>query len=84
MSILNTPRSVFVPFEVQGKKEIKRDDLPRFLDPQEVIEFLAAHPGVSSRNGYHVILEWREHVEKELINEYLAGVSNSIRGTFHD
>lgn len=74
MAIIKFPNAVFVPFEIQRKGEIKRDDLPRFLEPREVIQYLAAHPEVSTRRGLKVILEWREHSERDLIDEYLAGV----------
>lgn len=75
--LLKTPRSVFVPFELQGRKEIKRDDLPRFIEPEEIIQYLTNNPGISHRNGHRVLIEWREHSERDLIDEYIAGVGTS-------
>lgn len=71
---LSTPRSVFVPFEWTGKAWEKRDDLPRFTDPSECSAYITAHPEISYRKDRFVHLEWREHTERDLIAEYVAGV----------
>lgn len=81
-------QSVFVPFELQPNGQWKkRDDLPRFLEPEEVIQYLGRNPQVSYRwNGpieerhrghtrrVEVVLEWREHSEPDLIKEFTDGV----------
>jgi len=63
--------SVFVPFEILplgGEK--KRDDLPRFLTPGQVQNYLLVNREMLS----NWLIQWREHTEKELIDEYIAGV----------
>lgn len=76
--IIQKPKTVFVPFEIEwmskGVQEKKRNDLPRFLEPREIVQYLAENPLVSYRDGRRVYLEWREHSEKDLIDEYIAGV----------
>ncbi len=73
--ILVPVSTVFVPFEhLGGDRWKKRDDLPRFLQPKEVIDFLTSHPEVSMRNGRYVRIDWREHSERDLIKEYTDGV----------
>ena len=72
--ILHTPHAVFVPFELTLQGWIKRDDLPRFLEPSEVKAYLLTHPKISYRHGVPVPLQWREHSERDLIAEYVAGV----------
>jgi hypothetical protein len=63
--------SVFVPFEVfPDQTEKKCDDLPRFASTREVRGYLHT-------NGHtllHRRIEWREHFEKEYIEEHKAGV----------
>jgi len=63
--------SVFVPFEVLPEGgEKKRDDLPRFLTSTEIRNYI-----IANRNELaNWLIQWREHTEKELIDEYFAGV----------
>jgi hypothetical protein len=63
--------SVFVPFEVfPNQTEKKCDDLPRFTSSQEVWEHLKCH----GQKIAHRKIEWREHFDKEYLDEYRAGV----------
>ena len=74
---LRTPKTVFVPFEFgPGKRPpgIKRDDLPRFKEPEEAAQYLLDNPTVSWRDGKPVFLQWQERHEPELIKEFLRGV----------
>jgi hypothetical protein len=66
-----TRRTVWVPFEMlPDKTERKCNDLPRFATIGEVREYLRIHnQRLSAR-----LLQWREHSEKEYIEEYEAGV----------
>jgi hypothetical protein len=72
--ILHIPNTVFVPFEWNGNHWVKRDDLPRFKEPEEAAQYLLDNPTVSRRDGKPVFLQWREHHESALIHEYLRGV----------
>lgn len=65
---------MFVPFEWDGRKWLKRDDLPRFREPEEAAQYLLAHLEISFRDGRPVLLQWQERSEYELIDEYLRGV----------
>lgn len=75
--------TVLVPFEWNGKTWEKRDDLPRFLESKEVIEYLCLHPEKSFRKvpfataPEHIRLEWREHSEPDLIREWVDGVGTT-------
>lgn len=63
--------SVFVPFEmVPGQSEKKCDDLPRFASSQQVWNYLQTNGQLIA----HRKIEWREHFEKEYLEEYRAGV----------
>lgn len=74
------PTAVLVPFEWNGKTWEKRDNLPRFLETKEVIDYLTTHPEKSFRRvpfqiaQEHIRLEWREHSEPDLIKEFTDGV----------
>ena len=72
--ILHIPRAVFVPFEYANSKWTKRDDLPRFREPEEAAQFLLDNPTFSWRNGRPVFLQWQERDESYLVHEYLRGV----------
>jgi len=75
--ILRIPRAVFVPFEFGPDKRppgIKRDDLPRFKEPEEAVQYLLDHPEISRRDGKPVFLQWQERDEPALVHEYLRGV----------
>ncbi len=72
--IWRVPRAVFVPFEYVDGKWVKRDDLPRFKEPEEAAQYLLDHPTVSMRDGKPVYLQWQERDEPSLIQEYLRGV----------
>ena len=74
--ILTGPRAVFVPYEIQGRKKIKRDDLPRFEEPKEVILFLNRNPRINYRQGKKVQLEWLEHDEAWALAEFHKGIGN--------
>lgn len=71
------PQYVFVPFEWNGQTWVKRDDLPRFKEPEEAVQYLLDNPMISYRDGKQVFLQWQERREWELIKEFLHGV-----GTF--
>lgn len=63
--------SVFVPFEVfPDNTEKKCDDLPRFKTTGQVREYLATQGYIVA----HRKIEWREHFEKEFLEEYEVGV----------
>ena len=72
--MLCTPTSVFVPFTWTGKEWVKLDDIPRFLEPGECIEYLSLHPELSGRH-----IDWQERSEKSLIQEYVQGVGTKRR-----
>ena len=74
MTLFAIPKMVFVPFEYQEPKWVKRDDLPRFRHPEEAAQYLLDHPGVSLRGNKPVFLQWQERDEWLLIHEYLQGV----------
>lgn len=63
--------SVFVPFEVfPNQTEKKCDDLPRFDSSYGIWRYLDLH----GQKIAHRKIEWREHFEKEYLEEYRAGV----------
>lgn len=69
------PRAVFVPFEYANGHWVKRDDLPRFLEPEEAAQYLFDHPRISLRGDTgQVFLQWQERDEPSLVHEYLRGV----------
>lgn len=68
------PKTVFVPFEWDGKKWVKRDDLPRFKEPEEAAQYLYDNNSISMREGKPVYLQWLEYSDPALIKEYLRGV----------
>lgn len=75
--IQRIPKCVFVPFEYIANRRppwVKRDDLPRFLEPEEAAQYLLDHPQVSMRSNKPVYLQWQERDEPSLIKEYLRGV----------
>ena len=72
--ILHIPRAVFVPFEYLNGKWVKRDDLPRFKEPEEAAQHLFNNPQISMRDGKPVFLQWQERDEPSLVHEYLRGV----------
>ena len=74
--IQHIPRAVFVPFEfnTMTQKWAKRDDLPRFLEPEEAAQYLLDHPTISMHKGKHVFLQWQERDEPSLVHEFLRGV----------
>jgi hypothetical protein len=74
MNILNLPAVVFVPFEWDGQRWVKRDDLPRFFEPKDAIDYINDHQEISTRNGKPVPLEWVEHSEHEYVMEYVRGI----------
>jgi len=63
--------SVWVPFECfPDQTEKKCDDLPRFATPGEVRDYIQTHgQQLAARQ-----LQWREHFEREYIEEHRAGV----------
>lgn len=71
---LRIPKTVFVPLEHVNGKWVKRDDLPRFLEPEQAAQYLLDNNAISYRDGKPVFLQWQERHEWELINEYLRGV----------
>lgn len=78
MSILINPiLVVLVPFEVRGKELVKRDDLPRFIEPHEVIDFMKNNPSIHQRGGLPVHLQWIEHDEAWAIHEYYKEVGRA-------
>lgn len=70
--------AVFVPFEKVKDRWVKRDDLPRFLRDRDVSAYIRSNPDISWREHegrrWPVCIEWREHSEKDLIQEYARGV----------
>lgn len=72
--IQHIPRAVFVPFEYVSGAWVKRDDLPRFKEPEEAVQYLFNHQHISMRNGKKVFLQWQERDEPSLVHEYLRGV----------
>jgi hypothetical protein len=67
----NKVASVFVPFErLPDGSDKKRDDLPRFITTEEIRDYITKNSPALSK----WLLEWKEHTEKDLIDEYLAGV----------
>ena len=71
------PKIVFVPFEWNGTRWIKRDNLPRFKETYEAMQFIRDHPEINFREGSPVLLSWVECNEPALIKEYLRGVGVS-------
>jgi hypothetical protein len=72
--ILPVPRLVFVPFEWNGAKWVKRDDIPRFKEPEEALQWAWANPEALTRDGKPVYWQWIECHEPEFIKEFLRGV----------
>lgn len=72
------PKSVFVPFELKGQLWVKCDDLPRFLEPKQVIHFLSRSPGLAVRR-----LDWVEHFDHISIDEYLNYIGEPRPGLVH-
>lgn len=63
--------SVFVPFEVfPDRSEKKCDDLPRLENSGDVWDYLKYH----GQEIAHRKIEWREHFDKEYLEEYRTGV----------
>lgn len=63
------PNSVFVPFELKGNLWVMCGDLPRFVEPKDVIRYLSQNRDLASRR-----LDWREEFDAGAIDEYMAGV----------
>lgn len=78
MSLFAVPKMVFVPFEWDGHKWIKRDDLPRFREPEEAAQYLLNNQKISFRDGAQVFLQWQERDEPIFINEYLRGLGADL------
>jgi len=74
VTLFAIPRAVFTPFEWDGYKWVKRDDLPRFREPEEAVQYGYEHPKINYRDGKQVFLQWQERDEKVFINEFLQGV----------
>lgn len=74
MAKLHPITSVWVPFEIlAGDRDDggrKCDTLPRFATAEDVKRYLSINSNRLSRRK----LQWREHTEKDLIKEYIAGV----------
>lgn len=69
------PKVVFVPFEWDGKKWNKVDDLPRFKEPEEVAQYIMANNHVCFRDHKpRTGLRWVECNDTSLIKEFLRGV----------
>lgn len=70
------PSSVFVPYEkLTSGLVVRVRDLPRFVEPHQVIEFLQNHRNDLSRR----LLDWREEFDADSINEYMSGVGEILR-----
>jgi hypothetical protein len=69
---LVTPTSVFVPHEWKDGIFNKCNDLPRFIEPQEIITYLSEHPELAGR-----LLEWIETNDKDAVDEYVRGIGTS-------
>lgn len=75
MVLINPIGIVYVPFEITpAGRQIKRDDLPRFLNPLEIRKFMTAHPRIHRRQGKQVHLQWIGHDESWAKVEYAKEV----------
>ena len=76
MTLFKIPKTVFVPLEYDSAadKWNKRDDLPRFREPEEAAQYLLDHPQIGMRDGKPVFLQWQERDEWKLIDEFMRGV----------
>ncbi len=56
--------AMFHPYEIVGdnpeKDKIRRNDLPDFKEPEDVMEYLANNNHVNMRGGKFVRLNWLE------------------------
>ena len=68
------PSSVFVPYEkLPSGLVVRASDLPRFVEPHQVIEFLHKRRDLSKR-----LLDWREEFDSDSINEYMGGLGERL------
>lgn len=74
MSKLVLPTAVFVPFEWKNGDWTKRNDIPRFVEPQECLRYFTCHPELAARG---VQIDFQEYSEKWAIDEYCIGVGTS-------
>lgn len=66
---------IFVPFEYLGGNDwIKRDDLPRFKEIEEVRKWRDLHPEHNFREGKPVPICWVESDRLDFYHEWLRGV----------
>ena len=63
------PASVFVPYEMKTVLWERCNDLPRFTQPKQVIDYLGRNPQLANRR-----LDWREEFDADSIHEYMLGV----------
>jgi hypothetical protein len=63
------PRAVFVPYELKNGVMVRTKELPRFVESEDVIEFLGNRPDLHNRR-----LDWREEFDSASITEYMMGV----------
>lgn len=69
------PGSVFVPYETLVSGLVVRvRDLPRFVEPDQVIKFLGERTDLSRR-----MLDWREECDTTSIDEYMSGVGEDLK-----
>lgn len=66
------PGSVFVPYETKHGLVTRVRDLPRFVEPNHVMDFLRERTDLSNR-----LLDWREEFDGESINEYMVGIGET-------
>lgn len=76
MTLFAVPKSVFVPleFNTETRKWSKRDDLPRFREPEEAAQYIVDHPTLFHQDGKPVFIQWQERDEAMVIDEYVRGV----------
>ena len=71
------PTTVFVPFSWDGSKWIKRDDVPRFKEPAEALQWAWENPHAGTHEGQPTYLHWVECHEPAMIKEFLRGVGTT-------
>lgn len=69
MTKLTIPTAVFVPFEWDGNDWQVVNNIPRFTEAQDCVQYITSHPELSNRH-----IDWHERTEKEFIDEYIKGV----------
>jgi hypothetical protein len=83
MTLFTIPKCVFVPLQWTGKywdgekwkdRWVKRDDLPRFREPEEAAQYIINNPRTFFHEGKPAFIQWQERDERALIDEFMRGV----------